>query len=406
MRLIKTHHVLALDYPGGVETLFCNWLETVQGNNLENHILLTRGRAHPWFRTYLDKYAASIYHAKFLGPIKLPRHPRLLRCSHIRSIFRRVAPDIILVYNSLGDFSLLQEMAHVCPKAEKIHYERGGAWNDHNSHDAAKYLDNVEGVICNSYASQRVLELAWDCPKGLAKLCRNGVRLPAPELNLIPKKLPHAGSLRIGFAGRLIPHKAPIAMLHVLAVLRETSNRFELLVAGSGPEQVKMIEVAAKLGLSNCIHFCGPVENMSEFFGKIDVFICPSVREPLGNVVIEASFYGCPVVAAAVDGIPEIVMNGKTGLLVSPTLTPESYVDMGGNKGGMPQFFYDPVEDDLATPRLCDPEHLAKAILQVCSSEDDYRRMSSEANKKITSEFNMAGYVNKLEKELLQFSQK
>ncbi|MFP4027704.1 MAG: glycosyltransferase family 4 protein [Candidatus Brocadiia bacterium] len=405
MLQIKTLHVIALDYPGGVETLFCDWLEASQGGNLENHVLLTRGRAHPWFRDRLAKYAASVSHVKYLGPFKLPRRPRFLRRSHLRSSVSRVQPDIFLIYNSLGNLSLLRGAAHACPTAKKIHYEHGGAWTDHNVEEVANYFDRMEGVICNSYATQRVLELAWDCPTGLARVCRNGVRLPAPDRGHIPQELPLDGPLRIGFAGRLIPHKAPVLLLHVLAALRETSERFELLVAGSGPEEEKMRKTAARLGLSDYVRFCGPVENMPALYSRINVLVCPSVREPLGNVVIEASFYGCPVVAAAVDGIPEVVMDSETGRLVPPALAVESYVDMGGSQGGMPRFFYDPAADDLAAPRLCNPEHMAQAVRQVCRDADDYRRMSAKANERITQEFSLTGYVNNLQEELQQIAQ-
>ena len=300
---------------------------------------------------------------------------------------------------------MLNAASDECPSAVQVHYERGSAWSEHGQAAVTEYLDRTDGVLCNSHAGRRMLELAWGYPEGRARLCRNGVRLPPPAPEMIPAELPPDGPIRIGFAARRKPYKAPLLVVHALAELRKSSDLFELLVAGSGDEEERMRATAAALGISEAVRFCGPVEDMAAFYSGLHVFVCPSVREPLGNVVIEASLYGCPVVAAAVDGTAEVVVDGETGRLVRPDLPAQYYPQMGGGTGGMPRVVYDPAADALAPPRLCDPEGLADAIRQVCRDADGYRRMSAAANRRIVEEFRVADYVDKLDTELRRVKQ-
>ena len=66
------------------------------------------------------------------------------------------------------------------------------------------------------------------------------------------------------------------------------------------------------------IFLIGKTKNPLEFLNKIDILVVPSLREPFGNVIVEAGFCRKAVIASNVDGISEIINTHKMGILIEP----------------------------------------------------------------------------------------
>jgi len=128
------------------------------------------------------------------------------------------------------------------------------------------------------------------------------------------------GAFVIGTVARLAPVKNHAMSLRALQRLDEDVH---LVLIGAGPSRRELEELARELHVDRRVHFTGELveaENLHQFF---DVSVLCSRSEGFPNVVIEALAAGCPVIATPVGGVPEVILDRQTGLLV-PVDQPEA----------------------------------------------------------------------------------
>jgi len=89
----------------------------------------------------------------------------------------------------------------------------------------------------------------------------------------------------------------------------------ELVLVGDGPTRPESLETARKLGLGSRVRFLGERDALPELLSPADVFLLASSEESFGLSALEAMSCGVPVVATSVGGVPEVILDGKTGLL-------------------------------------------------------------------------------------------
>jgi glycosyltransferase involved in cell wall biosynthesis len=92
----------------------------------------------------------------------------------------------------------------------------------------------------------------------------------------------------------------------------------KLIIAGAGEEERALRAKAASLGLERRVHFLGYRTDVDAILSECDALVLPSTFEATPYVIIEAMASGLPVVASNVYGIPEIVRDGETGILIDP----------------------------------------------------------------------------------------
>ncbi|MBM7855889.1 glycosyltransferase involved in cell wall biosynthesis [Desulfohalotomaculum tongense] len=127
--------------------------------------------------------------------------------------------------------------------------------------------------------------------------------------------LPPLGRL-VGVAARLAPQKGVEYFLKAASLLKEYQANF--VVIGEGPLRRELMAEAKNLGLKNRVFFVGYRNDIERVLPGIDIFVLPSVTEGLPLTILEAMAAGRPVVASRVGGIPEVIENRQTGLLVEP----------------------------------------------------------------------------------------
>jgi glycosyltransferase involved in cell wall biosynthesis len=165
-------------------------------------------------------------------------------------------------------------------------------------------------VVANSHAAARRLALEGVPARKIA-VVPNGVDLQP----LWPKSAPVGGRTIIVVAN-LRPEKGHDVLIDAAAHVlhRFPDARFE--VVGDGPERGRLTALAAARALSRSFSFLGHRDDVAARLGSSDIFVLPSRSEAFPNAVLEAMAAGLPIVASAVGGIPELIDDGRSGLLV------------------------------------------------------------------------------------------
>lgn len=122
----------------------------------------------------------------------------------------------------------------------------------------------------------------------------------------------------LGCVGYLLPEKGHEHLIRALPAIRSQFPQVRLLLAGSGPCEPELKSLTRSLGVEPTIRFAGFVQDVERVYRALDVFVFPSLAEPLGSSLLAAMAHGLPVVAAAGGAVPEIVDDKRTGLLVPP----------------------------------------------------------------------------------------
>jgi colanic acid/amylovoran biosynthesis glycosyltransferase len=155
---------------------------------------------------------------------------------------------------------------------------------------------------------------------------------------------------RIGFIGRLVEKKGADDLLGAAKELKKLGINFKLVIAGSGPLEGYLAELARELGLSDdCVSFAGAIAHSAipEFLNGLDVFVLPCKKDNAGDmdgipvVLMEAMLSGVSVISTHLSGIPELVVDRETGLLVEP-----------GNKIQLANAIQALIEDEALTKQL------------------------------------------------------
>jgi glycosyltransferase involved in cell wall biosynthesis len=170
-------------------------------------------------------------------------------------------------------------------------------------------------VVPSAYL--REIALGW----GLVPSRVTVVPNPAPDLPPLPspddaRAALGIGGVALGTAGRLTAQKALGDALEAVARVPDV----ELFILGDGPERAALERRVAELGLGERVRFlgAGTRDDVLTLFRAVDAALLTSAWENLPHTLLEALATGTPVIATAVGGIPEVVVDGENGLLVPP----------------------------------------------------------------------------------------
>ncbi len=175
---------------------------------------------------------------------------------------------------------------------------------------------------------------------------------------------PAGDILKVGTAGRLVSQKGIDIFIRAAGRIVYRYDRVCFYIAGEGPERSRLEFLRDLLGLQEKVFFLGDVKQMRSFLKDLDIFVLASRSEGLSIALLEAGCAGLPLIASATGGIPEIVRDGETGILV-------------------------PAEDELS---------LAEAIISLLEDSEKRKNLGDEAGRDIRKRFNEDNMLKETEK--------
>ena len=177
------------------------------------------------------------------------------------------------------------------------------------------------------------------------------------ELNL------DSNHLLLGSVGRLSNQKDPITMIEAFCIVIKRFPNAHLTLVGDGELRDEILIKIDQLQLNGRVHLTGNKNDPWKIYHSLDLFIMSSIYEGLGRSITEALSCGVPVVCTSVEGVPEIVRDNETGILVPPK----------------------------------DPGALATGIINSLNDMDNAKRMAEEGRKFVNENFDVNKMVDDID---------
>jgi glycosyltransferase involved in cell wall biosynthesis len=182
-------------------------------------------------------------------------------------------------------------------------------------------IRRADRIVAVSEA-RRVALQARGCASERLVTIHNGVEMPGVKPVDVGEVRRELGLREdrptIAVVGRLSPEKGQRDFVDAMALIASIVPPVQALIVGDGPEEGRLRAQVAALGLRAAIRFTGYRPEMDRIYAAIDLLVLPSLSEGLPNVVLEAMAHGQPVVATRVGGVPEVIEDGTSGVLVEP----------------------------------------------------------------------------------------
>jgi glycosyltransferase involved in cell wall biosynthesis len=300
---------------GGAETFFLRLTAALHRAGVPQRVLIRR---NPSRAQSLREAGVAVTELAFGGLLDLTT----------RLGFRREIavwrPNIVLTWMSRA--------TRLCPRGDFVHVGRLGGYYDlkyyrHCDQLIANTSAIVDYAVGNGWPRRRITHLPNFVPDASA-----AAALPSEAVASDDR-----ASLALAL-GRLHPNKGFDFLLEALAA----TAKVDLWIAGDGPLRPGLERLATRLGITDRVRFLGWREDVPALMASADLLVCPSLYEPLGNVVIEAWSAGLPVVATASAGPAGLITDGETGILVP----------LPGTNGGGPAPLACAIERLCADPAL------------------------------------------------------
>lgn len=253
----------------------------------------------------------------------------------------------------------------------------------------------VDGVIAVSEANRQLLIKRLGYPAHKVITIHNGVnfkRLKVTEAFLRP-----AGQKVIVTICRLVALKGVESLLQTIPLVVKARQDVVFWIIGEGGMETELKQLATQYGIESQVRFWGKQREIANFLAAADLFVLPSIREPCGGVLIEAGYFAKPAIAANIDGNPEIVIDGKTGQLINPTIPVEIKEYPHSQKCyRMPYFVINGDTKQMQKPFSLDPAILATTLLKLLNQPERCAAMGKKAHDRVVKKFSIQRYRDNL----------
>jgi glycosyltransferase involved in cell wall biosynthesis len=288
---------------GGAEEYFLRLIKSLRASG--HRVIVVTKRDTP-LRYEIEKCDVELHawhtHGK-IDPVTLSRLCRLIRRKRVDVINTHLTTASLLGAMA-GRMTGVPVIAHVHAADSKTFFQ------------FAHYLVAVAKGVEQHLIDQ-------DVPAEKIHLLYYGVDLeryahPLPVVEAKARLNLPSEARTVGIVGSLIDRKGHRFLLQALKQIEPQTGPVHAVFAGEGVLEENLREMAASLGMSERVHFLGFRRDVIEVVSALDVFTLPSLKEGLSIAVMEAMALRRPVIATAIAGMPEVVHDGETGLLIPP----------------------------------------------------------------------------------------
>lgn len=295
----------------------------------------------------------------------------------LRSFLKQQQPDLVYVNTVLYASPVIAAKLLQLPTVVHVHESKTYLGFRSNLYPILRFPAKF---ICISQATKQLL-LDKRVPPAKISVVYDGVDLadfkPAAEArSRCRQELGLAkGQVLIGLIGQIIPRKGIADFIKAAGLVKEKERSCRFIVVGGIMDhdyfKTKVKPLCDQPDLKKSVILTGFKEDVSSYLATMDIFVSASHAEPFGLVNIEAMAMAKPVVATAVGGQPEIVIDGETGLLVPPGSAKE----------------------------------LAAAILKLVNDPELRQRLGQAGYKRVQASFSIEQYHRGIEQVLEQMTQ-
>ncbi len=196
-------------------------------------------------------------------------------------------------------------------------------------------LKKTKKIVTVSKNNEELLKKLYPSQKDKIKVIHNGldltwwdsqlIRFNEDDISEVKRKIFQAeeDTLIITTIAELHPRKGIKYLVGAMPKIVEKYPNVKLVIVGEGKEKPFLEKLAKNLKVKNHVEFLGRRKEIAKILKASNIFALPSEREAFGMVNLEAMSTPLPIVASKVGGIPEVILNGKTGILVEPKDTKE-----------------------------------------------------------------------------------
>jgi len=242
-----------------------------------------------------------------------------------RETFRQLRPDVVHTHQ-IATLFYAGLAAKGVPGLHIVHTEHGR--EAYASRARTRWLGRLAGLqaelffcLTEDMAAHVIAHRIVPCRK--IRIIHNGIDITRyqQKSGSCPLRgtlgIPH-GATVIGTIGRLVDVKRQDLLIHGFSRLKGTVPSAHLILVGDGPLRSELGQLVDSLGLKDSVHFVGYQPEAWKYLHMMDVFALTSSSEGMPQAVLEASVAGIPVVASRVGGLPEVIDDGRTGILFPP----------------------------------------------------------------------------------------
>ncbi len=320
---MRVLHVLRATGVAGAERHVLALLAGLRASGLDAQLALLTARQDPLpgFQAQLQESRVPFHSFAMRGHVDLALLQRL------RALMRDQRPQIAHTHLFHADLygALAARLERVPALVSSRHndnaFRRRQPWRALNR----QLWRRVDAGIAISQAVADFVVEVEDAPRDKLRVIHYGLKQTAllnGDRQQLRRKIRREPGLDdalpvIAMACRLVEQKGVSDALQAFAGTRAEFPQARLLIAGDGPLRARLQNEAVQAGLGESVRFLGWREDVPEFLAACDVFLMPSLWEGFGLVLLEAMARGLPVVASRVSAIPEVVVDGETGLLAA-----------------------------------------------------------------------------------------